>query len=612
MVHHDIYETIRNYESAIIDSDESEFKESYKSGFDYYVERCTEQLFAKYLINDISLPAHSSDGKKSCGNWQFKGCLNHESHVDSCVHCMKVEQHCNSRGCKICFVSAITREARSIADRMIGFVDLKSNKKIYLKHNRKRVLLHAVISPPSCIDKENHFDGCMCYLELFKTREGRSEIKKRHNEITKLLDIDGGVTVTHPYRFNDDKTQAYLSPHYHNILTGWIDGGIVKQINEGSYEKKSKGRGYRYDYRKYKGWIVTLVKDKKTKKVRIMDSERDCYSLARYLLSHASIFEREVGKRSSEHSVSYFGECQNRLFKTPRVLAKSVDGYDQLDELIAYSKVEYEVKIESVYSKSKKKFVKKRVRYQVGSLPLQRVSYSYSTIEDSIRDVHREYFEFNREQLTDLKKNLRDYIIPSLNREIIPKDTLHRDYPALSQSASFEPFKFLQMRLDYGKSSSSMVLSEYVCIILDPNESELCPECSVKMKTLVPPDDWSEENQTMFAEVFQSMTKGEPMRLDNSMGLVNFDRMLVSPLGMTYFDDKGMLNYESGIYSTPSCIDDLNPTLYWNITNNIRLQELKYQFKLDNGRTPTKEEQIEYLKPTIQRVTNSHKLTDFN
>ena len=48
MVHHDIYETIRNYESAIIDSDESEFKESYKSGFDYYVERCTEQLFAKY------------------------------------------------------------------------------------------------------------------------------------------------------------------------------------------------------------------------------------------------------------------------------------------------------------------------------------------------------------------------------------------------------------------------------------------------------------------------------------------------------------------------------------------------------------------------------------
>ena len=604
MVHHDIYETIRNYESAIIDSDESEFKESYKSGFDYYVERCTEQLFAKYLINDISLPAHSSDGKKSCGNWQFKGCLNHESHVDSCVHCMKVEQHCNSRGCKVCFVAAITREAKSIADRMVGFVDLKSNRKIYLKDNRSRLLLHTVISPPQCIDKENHFDGCSCYLETFKTKEGRKEMKDKHNQLTKLLDIDGGTTITHPYRFNDDKTKAYLSPHYHNILTGWIDGNLVSKINKGEWKKKSKGKGCVYDYRKFKGWTVVVI--------RSIRSYKDCFGLARYMLSHAAVFEREIGKRSTEHSVSYFGECQNRMFKTPRVLAKSVDGYDQIDELVSPSKAEYEVQIQKVYDSKKKKFVQKRVRYQIGSIPLQKVSYSYSEmdseLEDSIKDVTREDFEYSKEQFTDMKKALRDYIKPSLNREIIPVDN-----PAESQSASFEPFRFLQMRLDYGRSEHSMVLSEYVCIILDPNETELCPECSVKMKTLVPPDDWSDENECLFAETFQSMTKGEVLKLDSSMGLENFDRFNMSPEGMVYFTEKGLLQHESGIYSTPSCIDKLNPTLYRNIVDNVRLQELKYRFKIDHGVPPTKE-QLDSMKNPVKLIqvnTKSRKLSDF-
>lgn len=598
MTLHNIYETIRNYESKIKESDVSEFKEESKSGFDNYIENCTSQSYAKYLIKEISLPAHSSDGKSSCGQWQFKGCLNHESHKDNCVHCMKVEQHCNSRGCKKCFVAAITREAKSMTDRMVGYVDLKSNRQIYLKENRSRLLLHIVLSPPQCIDKENHFEGCMCYHELFKTKEGRKEMKKTQNQLTKLLDIDGGTSIVHPYRFNSDKTQAYLSPHYHNILTGWIDGPTVKQIYNGDYKKKELGKGYLYDYRKFKGWVVHTV--------RPLESYQDCYVLSRYLLSHAAVFEREMGKRSTEHSVSYFGECQNRLFKTPRVYSKSVNGYDQLDELVTSSKKEYETQTQRVYDNKKKEFVKKKVKYQIGNLPLQKVSYCYSIIEDSIKDVEREYFEFSREELTDLKKTLRTYINPSLNREIIPVDN-----PALSQSASFEPFQFLQMRLDYGRSEYSIVLSDYVCIILDPNESELCPECSVKMSTLVPPDDWSEENQSLFAEVFQSMTKGEPVRLDNSMGLVNFDRMNVSLLGMTYFNDKGELNYESGIYSVPSCINDLNPTLYWNITNNIKLQESKYQFKIENGRLPMKDELITSPVKMIQVNTKSQKLSSF-
>ena len=55
--------------------------------------------------------------------------------------------------------------------------------------------------------------------------------------------------------------------------------------------------------------------------------------------------------------------------------------------------------------------------------------------------------------------------------------------------------EFLQMRFDYGDSQYSIVQSVYVNVIFDASLDELCPECSIKMQTLAPPNDGWSDNQ---------------------------------------------------------------------------------------------------------------------
>ena len=120
-------------------------------------------------------------------------------------------------------------------------------------------------------------------------------------------DIDGGVTIAHPYRFTEGLKSAYFSPHYHKICTGWIDGDIVKRVNEET------------------GWVV--------KQISNFDDDKQCYNVVKYLLSHEAVFLKDPTKRSSEQSYSYYGECQNRKFKVESVLKYSEDGYDQLNKI---------------------------------------------------------------------------------------------------------------------------------------------------------------------------------------------------------------------------------------------------------------------------------------
>ena len=542
-------DTIRDYEfrhdldkSKTIDSDDREFNQDSKKGFDLYVEKCRSQEFAGDFVSNIALPAHSSNGKQSCGQWKFIGCLEHDLHDSHCVYCRKVEQHCNSKGCKVCFESTIKREAKSITGRLMTFCNLKKNRKIYLKEqNRVRILSHVTISVPH----DEYY--------LLLTKDGRKKLRQKQTKILKSLDVDGGVTINHPYRFTGGLDSAYVSPHFHNVITGWIDGNIVKQI----YEQT--------------GWII--------KQISTMETPKDCYNLSKYLLSHAGVYEREVGKRSSEHSVSYFGECQNRKFKVDSVLKNSVTGYEELDKILY----------------TRKEITRKGVDY-----PLQTVHYTRSIIIDSVKDSTNEYFRLDG-SINDISKSLRQYITPQ-------KD-LPLDNPALSQSDP-EPFEFLQMRLDYGNSQYSIVQSEYVNVILDPSLDELCPECSFKMRTLVP-DDWSPQQADFFKNEIFPQFKDDVVRLDDSCGLQYLSKETYFELGMPYFKQDGQLDYETGIYSRPDCISKLNTQLYWSIIKNIDLQTFKYQFKLENGVSPTREEQAEHLTPTIIRTTSSHKLTEF-
>ncbi len=554
MPHHNYNDTIADYNSRHdvnalqeyqlrdFKSDDTEFNES-RSGFDSYIKQLKAQAFAKDFVSDITLPGHSSNGKESCGKWKLKGCLERDSHNSKMSLVGMGVMHCYDKGCNICFEPAITRLAHSIKNRMFTFANLKNNRKIYLKTNRVRILSHVVVSVP---DKD--------YYKAL-TKSGRKELRASQRSIMKSLDVDGGCTILHPYRFTKNLENAYLSPHFHNIITGWIDGGIVKQIHEQT------------------GWIV--------RQVSVLETEQEAYSLSAYLLSHAGVYEKEVGSRSSEQSVSYFGECQNSKFKVSEVLSKSSSGYQQLDKILDSKKVK----------------TIKGVEHR-----LQRVHYTHSTISGSVKESINEYHVENG-SIQTLRESMRQYIMP------------HIDNPAFSQSEPLkeqvkEPFQFLQMRFDY-ISPSNIVQSEYLTIILDTSIEELCPECSQKLRTLVP-KEWSSQQAETFKEViFPQLQEDSLLALDNDCGLQYLSRETLTGLGMPYFKLDGMMDYETGVNSRPECIDRLNPILSSRIIKNIDFQKFKSQFKQNNGMSPTKEEQQEYLTPTIKRSTISHRLSDY-
>ncbi|MEX0862744.1 hypothetical protein [Nitrosopumilus sp.] len=522
-----------------INSDSSEFHKNPKGGFYTYEEKNSSQHFAKDFVSDVMLPGHVYDGKESCGKWKIVGCLESDLHSHGGGYVKKTLQHCNYKGCRKCATNSIQREAQAITNRLMTFCNLKSNRKIYLKENRSRILLHTIVSIP--YEERSH------YL----TKDGRKKLRTKTIKILKDFDIDGGVMIDHPYRFSKDLESARLSPHLHLIITGWLDGQKVKEL----YEKT--------------GWIVTNVST--------IETWKDCYNLAKYLLSHSAVFMKEDGKRSAEHSVRYFGECHNKKFKVETVLKHSITGKEQLDSILL----------------KRKELEKKNVIYN-----LQKISYTHSIIHEEIKDVTNEYFEdFPNGNVLKLSKLLRQYIKPET-------DSFHKDNPAIPQSDT-PSMEFLQMRLDYGDSQYSIVQSVYANIIFDASLDELCPECSIKMQTLVPPNDgWSDRQAEVIADLLVGIPEGVALPIDD---VTQFDYLRntgISLLGIPYFDFDGKLQHDTGIYERPEKLDLLNPKLYWNIIKNTDAQKARYMFRLEHGRSPTVEELHETIKFSKSHTQN--------
>ena len=512
-----------------VGSDSKEFTKDPRRGIYAYEERNSSQHFAKDLVSDIMLPSHVYDGKESCGKWKMIGCLETDLHSHGGGYIQKTIQHCNYKGCRICASNSIKREARAITNRMMTFCNLKSNRKIYLKENRARILLHVVVSIPF----EEH--------SLYLTRDGRKKLRTKTIKHLKQFDIDGGVMIDHPYRFSKGLESARLSPHLHLIVTGWLDGQRVKEL----YEETS--------------WIVSNIST--------IESWQDCYSLSKYLLSHSAVFMKEEGKRSAEHSVRYFGECHNKKFKVEGVLKHSITGKEQLDSILF----------------ERKEIERKGITYK-----LQKVSYTHSIISKEIKDVTNEYFEdYTNGNVLNLSKELRHYIKPETD---FPKDN-----PAFAQSDP-PSMEFLQMRFDYGMSSYSIVQSVYVNVIFETSLDELCPECSIKMQTLVPSfREKSEVHHQNIANLLVDIPEDTPMPIDD-ISLFDYLRDTgVSLLGMPYFDFDGILQHDDGVYEKPECLNELPVNQYCNVVKCIEIQKTLYQYKIDHGKSMDKEERQELI-----------------
>ena len=522
---------------STVDSDSNEFRKDPKGGFYFYDQKNMKQSFAKDLVSDIMLPGHVFDGKDSCGKWNVVGCLQGDLHGHKGGWVGKTILHCNNKGCRKCTTSSIRREAKAITDRLMTFCNLKKNKKIYQGRNRSRILSHVVVSIP--------YEEQSGYL----SREGRKELRKKTISILKKFDVDGGVMIDHPYRFSEKLESARFSPHFHFILTGWIDGRIVKEI----YQKT--------------GWIVSQLST--------IESQKDCYNLSKYLLSHAAVFLKEAGKRSSEHSVRYFGECHNKKFKVEKVLKYSITGYSEMDSVVL----------------KRKEITKKGIDYT-----LQKVVYTHSIIKDEIKDVRNIYYEeaINGNPLA-FSKSLKQFIK-------VPKDN-----PAIPQS---EPpsMEFLQMRFDYGKSWYGIVQSVYVNIIFDQSLDRLCPECTMEMEILTPPDTgWTDQQEEMIGNMLKDLPEGEMTPFDDLSLFDSLRNTRITHLGMPYFDEDYKQQYDSGIYQRPGCLEFLNSKLYWSIIKNVDSQQVKYLFKLQNGRAPTYEElqiALTNMKPVKSKNQN--------
>ncbi len=513
-----------------------------------YIKKMKEQAFSIDFVSDIMLAGHSYKGKKSCGEFQFKTCSNHDRHIDSCVYCRKVRFHCGSWGCNTCFDYTVKSRARAVSDRLTAFANLKKNRKIYLKKNRVRVLSHVSVSPP----KEEHYK--------FKTKEGRKKLSKMQIKILMQmgLDVDGGVTISHPYRFTKGLESAYFYPHYHNIITGWIDGSTTKQI----YDKT--------------GWIV--------KQISNFDNPKNCYNVVKYLLSHTGVFLKEPLVRSSEHSITYFGECNNRKFKVANVLKFSKTGYDQLNKVFQ-ERITKKIKGEEYH--------------------LTSVSSDYYQIDDSIKKSVGQFEQYQNKSADELTRIYSKYITPK------QQDISIRDKPAITQS---EPFELLQMRLDYSDSKGHIVQSEYLNIVFNQNLTNLCPECTLNMRAVVPNEDMKYgSNREDFQLIWNQLDdNGTTIKVDSLHG---FEEMTFHDMakGLPYVTEKGIWENDTGVYDLPEKLDYLPKQMRTIIEKTVAVQKIKYHYKMENGCSISKEElESKSMIPIKMRfTTHNQKLRDF-
>ena len=150
----------------------------------------------------------SGETREDCGQWAWRGCLNHKVHFDGKIRAQTYQLCCFRASCPKCSGKWAKRSTARILER------LKASKK------NQKFLKHIVVSPPTWLQ-----------------HKPIEELRKQARIMAKRAGIEGGLDIVHPYRKRGK--DWYLSPHFHYLAFGWVsstdeifqkNGWLVKNI----------------------------------------------------------------------------------------------------------------------------------------------------------------------------------------------------------------------------------------------------------------------------------------------------------------------------------------------------------------------------------------------
>jgi len=275
-------------------------KDAYKRSLGERVSLNRQILKSPYWMLPVDDVGHENyvpvgRGVKSsnlCGSHRsFSVCSNVEGHkgkflnsVDCTGKVIVRHNHmwCSKSSCPVCFIRGWSvSQARSIENRFI-----EGDRRGFGK------VEHIMVS-----------------VAIADRGLSESTMRKKCRDALKDRGVIGGCMIFHGYRIGKEHEALVWSPHYHCL--GYIEGGFDrcrKCIHKRDDCRSCIGfkgrevRGYAKD-----GYLVKVLPERET-----------VFGTAYYLLNHATI---RLGVKRF-HSITWFGNCATRKFKSAEVKAK--------------------------------------------------------------------------------------------------------------------------------------------------------------------------------------------------------------------------------------------------------------------------------------------------
>ncbi len=226
----------------------------------------------------------SADAYETCGKWRFSKCREHN-------YGKRIVHSCNRLSCPICVQKAGQKIAKKI-ERRICLYGLMVQKTTNQRRNPK---------PSHVVESITADDIFWSY--------SKSKQQRILKEMRKIAGIQGGVSITHYWRFESGKTKPYVSIHNHLICYGWISSTAKKDI--------------------FKKFGINVVYHKPINGT--LHERKNIFSVAFYLLSHCAI-------KNHKHSGHWFGDLSYRKVSNSYLKRFRDDDYILEDEDIEKSK----------------------------------------------------------------------------------------------------------------------------------------------------------------------------------------------------------------------------------------------------------------------------------